>query len=247
MRWWHFLGIFFLIPVVWVCYMAIKYNNPYKLIMLFGKKGAGKTTTLAMLATKYSRKGWTVFSTVRIPGTFHIQPSDVGEVQFPPRSVLLLDEVGMYYDNRDYKSFKPSVRDYFKLQRHYKHRVYMFSQTFDVDVKLRNLTDHMYMLVNYFGFLTVCKQIKRKLVVVQPTGDSEGRIADGYFITPFFLTPFGARMFVYIPHWVKLFDSYEAPVLTIREYDKIEYPDGMYVTKRGRVRVSKQARSSDVA
>lgn len=224
---------------VWFVRKCLQYRNPYKLIMVFGKKGAGKTTYLCKLAQEHLRKGWTVYTTEYIPGTYHIEPSDVGYAQFPPESVLLLDEVGMYYDNRDFKNFKPAVRDYFKLQRHYKHKVYLFSQTFDVDLKLRNLTDSMYMLVNYFGFLTVGKQIKRKLVVVKPSPDAESRIADELVISPFFLTPFGARIFCYIPHWIPFFNSYAAPELGCRDFTRIEYPDGVKITKRGKVKVIK--------
>lgn len=33
-----------------------KYVNPYKLIMIFGKKGSGKTTTLTKIALKELKK-----------------------------------------------------------------------------------------------------------------------------------------------------------------------------------------------
>lgn len=217
-------------------YYIVKYHNPYKLIMIFGKKGSGKTTTLCMLAQKYIKKGRPVYSTEFIPGTYHIDPSDIGFAHFPENSVLLLDEVGMYFDNRNFKNFKPEVRDYFKLQRHYKHTVYLFSQTFDVDLKIRNLCDSMYMMVNYFGFITVGKQIKRKLVVVKPSPDAESRIADELVITPLILTPFGARMVVWIPKYAKLFDSHAAPKLGDKKFRKVEYPDGMESVKGGKVK-----------
>lgn len=223
---------------VWLIYMSMKYSNPYKLIMVFGKKGAGKTTYLCKLTQQYLKKGRPVYSTCDIPGAYRIQGTDVGNVQFPPESVILMDEVGMLYDNRNWKNgnMTSAVRDYFKLQRHYRHTVYLFSQAWDIDVKLRNLTDSMYLLINYFGFFTVGKQIKRRIVVVKPSQDCESRIADELVISPFLMTPFGARIFVYIPHWCKLFDSHEAPALASREYDRIAYPEGVTITKRGTIR-----------
>lgn len=235
----NILVIFLTIFVFWFIRKCMQFRNPYKLIMVFGKKGSGKTTYLCKLAQQHLRKGWSVYTTEYIPGTYHIDPSDVGYAQFPENSCLLLDEVGMYYDNRDFKNFKPAVRDYFKLQRHYKHKVYLFSQTFDVDLKLRNLTDSMYMLVNYFGFLTVGKQIRRKLVVVKPSPDAESRIADELIISPFFLTPFGARIFCYIPYWIHFFNSYAAPELDGRDFKLIEYPDGVKITKKGKIKIVK--------
>ena len=50
---------------------------------------------------------------------------DIGFKQIPPNSVLLVDEVGMIWDNRQFKNFKPEVRDWFKLQRHYRVKVYL--------------------------------------------------------------------------------------------------------------------------
>lgn len=226
MTWvWIFLLVF-IIACIPFTYLMIKYRNPYKLIMVFGKKGAGKTTYLCKLVQQYLKKGRPCFSDVPIPGAFLISGTDVGLVQFPENSVILLDEVGMLYDNRDFKNFKNSTRDYFKLQRHYKHTVYLFSQTWDIDVKLRNLTDQMYLLVNYFGFLTIGKQIRRKIVVVKPTENTESRIADELVISPLFLTPFGARIFCWIPKYAKLFDSHAAPELLHHQYDMVQYPEG---------------------
>ena len=38
-------------------YHVIKYRNPYKLYMVFGKKGSGKTTYMTKLAITYQKKG----------------------------------------------------------------------------------------------------------------------------------------------------------------------------------------------
>lgn len=221
--------------MVWFIRMVVKYRNPYKLIMVFGKKGCGKTTYLTKLAQHYLKKGRPVYSTEYVAGTYKIDPELVGMIQFPPESVILMDEVGMIYDNRNFKNFRPEVRDYFKLQRHYRHTVYLFSQTFDVDLKLRNLTDKMYMLVNYFGFITVGKEIRRKLVVVKPSEESESRIADELVISPLFLAPFGARIFIFIPHWIQYFDSHAAPRLRDGTFPVVEYPDGFRRNRRGRM------------
>lgn len=248
MKWWHIVTLLIVLPLgTFFSYYVIKFRNPYKLIMVFGKKGCGKTTYLTKLTQKYLKKGRPVYSTEFVAGAYKIEPEDVGITQFPEGSVILMDEVGMIYDNRNFKNFKPEVRDYFKLQRHYKHTVFLFSQTFDVDLKLRNLTDSMYMLVNYFGVLTVGKQIKRRLVVVKPSPESESRIADELVITPFFLTPFGARVFIWIPNWVKFFDSHAAPKLNDKEFRLVEYPEGFKEKKKGFKRVIEIVKKKDAA
>ena len=211
---WLFIIFFALLGAC--IYLFKKYKNPYKLIMVFGKKGSGKTTFLAKTAYKYIRKGRPVYSTVYVPGAHIFDVQDVGKVNFPRNSVIFIDEVGMIWDNRQFKNFRTDVRDYFKLQRHYGHTVYLFSQTFDIDIKLRNLTDAMYLVRCHMGWLSIARQIKRDIMLVQPTGESEARIADSLEFVPWWLAIFGAKsiMFTFIPRWCKLFDSYEAPDLT---------------------------------
>lgn len=214
-----FMGVFL--------FVTRKYSNPYKLIMVFGKKGSGKSTLIAKLTKRYIKRGYVVYSNVNmsIPGVRIFDVQDIGKFIFPEGAVVFIDEVGMIWDNRDFKKFRTDVRDYFKLQRHYKNTVYLFSQTFDIDVKLRNLTDHMYMVKNYANVFSVAHRISRKLVVVEPTAESEGRIADGYELQPLFLQIFGMKIVyvTFIPHWIKYFDSFSQADLPDMKY--YEYRD----------------------
>ena len=225
--------------------LSMKYRNPYKLIMVFGKKGAGKTTFLAKTAFQYIKKGRPVYSTVYIPGANLFDVNRVGFMSFPPESVIFIDEVGMIWDNRNFKAFRPEVRDYFKLQRHYKHTVYLFSQTFDIDLKLRNLTDSMYLLRCHMGWLSVARKIRRDITIVEPSGDSESRIADSLSFEPFLLSLFGAKsvIFTFIPHWTALFSSYDAPELAENKSTYIEIPDSLkrrYKKKRKKKHVKRR-------
>lgn len=209
---WFCYGIFLLI-LISLCFLVKKYDNPYKLFIIFGKKGSGKSTLIAKLAYKHIRKKYTVYSSIRlnIPGVRLYDPMNIGEYVFPKKSVVFTDEVGTIWNNRDYKRFDPRTRDYFKFQRHHKNKVYLFSQVFDVDVQIRNLTDYMYMTKCYFNVLSVAHRISRRLVVVEPTGDSEGRIADGYQVDSLFKQIFGAKIayVTWIPRWTSFFDSFE--------------------------------------
>ena len=138
----------FMVVVLTWHFLTRKYLNPYKLTMVFGKKGSGKSTLMVRMAYEYLASGWTVFCTEKLDGCIHIDYNDIGFKKIPPESLLLVDEVGMIWDNRNFKNFKPEVRDWFKLQRHYKVKVVLFSQTFDIDKKLRDLTDDMFLCTN---------------------------------------------------------------------------------------------------
>ncbi len=133
----------------------------------------------------------------------------------------------MIWDNRNFKSFRPEVRDYFKYQRHERHTVYLFSQTFDVDVKLRNLTDCMYLCTCHMGWLSVARRINRNIVVVQAQGDSESRIADNLEFAPLWTILFGGKplIFTFIPRRASMFDSHEKLGLEqIKNFDIQEIP-----------------------
>lgn len=219
--------IWLLVLVVIVCFSlwARKYANPYKLIMIFGKKGSGKSTLLTRLAVKYAKSGRVVYSNSEVfyPGIRKFDVNDIGRFTFPPYSVVFIDECGMIWDNRNYRAFRDDVRDWFKLQRHHKVTVYLFSQTFDIDLKLRNLTDLMYMCTCHFNVISLARRVNRKLVIVEPQGDSEGRIADGYVLQPLILQFFGMRSlyFTWIPKYKKYFNT--------RSLDR-ELPEINYVT-----------------
>lgn len=220
-----------LIPVLalmaYVVYLNVKFYNPYKLYMVFGKKGAGKSTYMTKLARKYLAKGWQVFSTDYVEGAYYIPPDKIGKVTIPPESLLLVDEVGLIFNNRDYKNFGADVRRWFKLQRHYHVKVYLFSQAFDVDKQIRDLTDYLFLLTNFLGIFAICRRIERTIAVVDAEhGGSDGaHLADQLQFSPWYTYLFGGLDVTFIPRWSKYFRSFDAPVLP--DYDFEPWKEGM--------------------
>lgn len=211
------VGYIFLFLMFWLMRQDKKFRNPYKLRMYFGKKGCGKTTHICKTSLKYLKKGIPVYTTEYIPGTYHIGYEDIGRVQFPRGSVIMIDEVGMIWDNREFKSFSKDVRNYFKLQRHYGQTVYLYSQCFDIDKKLRDLCDELYIMKSYFNCFSVCKRIRKDLTIVEAHGEAESRITDDLKVVPFIVP--GSRRFTYLPKYHKYFDSFAAPELPTKMYD----------------------------
>ena len=209
-----FLFLLFLFLFIFVfCLVTRNYVNPYKLIFVFGKKGSGKSTLLTKLAIQYSRKKWSVFTTENIPGTQNISdPRQIFCMNFPEKSCIFIDEVSLIWDNRDFKTMDKRVIEWFRYQRHHKCRVYFFSQTFDIDKKLRDLADDMFLVNKFLRVFVVAKHIVRKPVVVHPGPDSPARIDDDMVVDGPLLTLFGGRIFAFIPHWAKFFDSHILPV-----------------------------------
>ena len=156
------------------------------------------------------QKGYKVFSNVEIFGTYKFDPEEFGFVQFPPKSVILIDEVSLIWDNRNFKSFKPEVARYLRLMRHYKNIVFMFSQSFDVDKKIRDLCDQMYLASNIFGFLSVARKIKKTPTLHQPSEGSDGsRQQEGFITENYTFYPPSEWICTYIPRYIKFFNSFE--------------------------------------
>lgn len=134
--------LFFLIFLLVILFvMDIFLKNPYKLYVIIGNKGTGKTAYMTSLAYKYAKKKYNVFTNF---GIFKELPFDYWNYEFPPRSVLFIDEVGLVHDNRSYKTFPQECAEFYKYQRKNKLIIYMASQT--VDKKIRDLADYHILL-----------------------------------------------------------------------------------------------------
>lgn len=192
-----------------LAYCSHKYNNPHKLIFIFGKKGAGKSTYMVSLMLKHLKKGWNVYTNmddVNIPGV-RVFPIEQLKTCIPdPHSVLFVDEGGLVWDNRGFKSFDKGYTEFFKLQRKYKCKVYINSQDFDIDKKIRQLTDSMVLMTSIAGCIGVIRPILRKVALVEATAQGESRIADNLK----FGSIFSFRL-LWLPSYFKYFDSYAAP------------------------------------
>lgn len=214
--------------MVFFAYTCIRYRNPYKLYMVFGGKGSGKTTLMTKLALRYQKKGWNVYSDREIPGARRFDIKEFGKCSFPENSVILIDEVGLVWDNRHYKDFKDEVKVYFKYQRQYKNIVYLFSQSFDVDKKIRDLTDHLYVVQNFFNCFSIARRVTKHITVVHADRSAvgESKIVDDYSLDPFWTFPFGGIRVTYIPKYVKYFKSFDPPVLPPYEFEQLPAASG---------------------
>lgn len=223
-----FKGFFFVVFLGTVYHLSTKkYLNPYKLIFVFAKKGQGKSTLLTKWAVQHQRRGWTVYATDHLAGCYYVPVEDIGYYEFEPHSLLIVDEVGMIWDSRHFKQFKDEVRDWFKLQRHRKVKVILASQSFDVDKKIRDLADEMYLLEKHFRVFSYGKRILKRLDIVEADGskDSESRIVDQLQFDSFFFFWAGSRFLTFIPAWVDYFDSFAAPLLRVKTWSRVPLPD----------------------
>lgn len=182
-------------------------KQPFTLNFIFGKKGAGKSLYMVKLMRRYLRRGYTVYSdiSVNLPGVVPIKADDLADHWPVEYSAIFLDEAGLLFDNRSFKTFKKGHTEFFKLQRKCRTVVWLNSQSFDIDKKIRDVTDRMY-LQSRFLVWTICRPIARTITLTEPDGDNESRVADKLKFKSFF-----SWKWTFIPRFTKYFDSFELP------------------------------------
>lgn len=204
--------IYFILSLIFIILgftiYAKRYKNPYKLVFVFGKKGSGKSCLLVNTLLKYKKKGYVCYTDmpVNIPDVRIIKADDLKQFRPVENSAIFLDEVGLTWSNRDFKNFDKGLTEFFKLQRHYRCVVYMNSQSFDVDKKIRDVTDGMILQSNIANVISVSRPILRRVTLVEATAEGESRIADNLVFDKIW-----HWKFYFMPKYFKYFDSHSQP------------------------------------
>lgn len=219
----------------WV-YIGPQLKNIFDMWIIFGKPGSGKSTVLQKIMYKAVKKGWIVYydGSTFIKGVKsfdtdafkkgkwlpdgrkgHYEWYDAtnkekhGEINQENKKIMLcFDEIGILYNNRDFKNaFTPDTLAWWKLHRHKRIAVRAASQTYkDMDLKLRQLTDQNYLM--HTGIITGLRSAKRIIInfdiMNSDNGDSAGgQIIEAYrYDLPFF------HIYLWMPKWIRMFNSH---------------------------------------
>jgi hypothetical protein len=178
----------------------------------FGVPGSGKTTQASKIAQKYIEKGINVYSNVPIDGCYIIEKQDIGVFDMSD-SLLLYDEVGIDFNNRNFKdNINKDMLYLFKFHRHYNLDIIIFSQSYDdMDITLKRLATKYYLMVkSFFPYLFVRKSILKFIGINQDTEN----IQDSFRFVPFSLK------YTFGPFYWKYFNSYDRKLLPKKEFKK---------------------------
>jgi len=233
--------ILFLI-VIYYCFSALhKARNPkhpLQLNVYFGVPGSGKTTFAAYLAKqalheslvirlckrfpcaftrwilngKHWKRKIDVYSNVPINGTYKIDcREDLGKYMVE-NGKLIIDEAGVEFNSRSYKTFPKEAIYFFKYHRHYGVSVDVFSQSHeDMDITLRRLAQNFYVVKkSLLPFFVVVKRIRRKVGIDNNTH----QLVDAY---AFDLPLLGTKRIFCPPLW-KLFNTYDHQEFPSKEW-----------------------------
>lgn len=196
-----------------------RFRNPYKLIYIFGKKGSGKSTLMVKEMIRHINRGWVVYTDMPdclVPGVRKINALDLSAFVPLPHSVLFLEEVGITFDNRKFKSFDDGLRDFIKFMRKYKVKCYMNSQSYDVDKKIRDCVDSMVLMSSIADCIAICRPIRKSVTLTEPSAEAESRIAEKLMFTGIW-----NWSFMWMPKYHKYFDSFSAPPREPISYEQI--------------------------
>lgn len=141
---------------------------------IFGEPGAGKTTIIAWyvkrnLKNKKYKHIYTINAEVK--GAEQIKWEDLAIYNFT-KCLILIDEITLDADNRQFKTFSNGHRDFFIMHRHLDTDIVWVSQNYDkVDIKIRDLTSELwYMHKSVIPILrefTTMKRIYRNMVILE--------------------------------------------------------------------------------
>lgn len=196
-----------------------------------GPPGCGKTTILAALAQKNLqkiKKGKSpykiIYSNVQINGCAKFQLIDIKRFHFE-NCLILLDELTLDADSRDYKSFPDYLKEWFTLHRHFGvDIIYAVQDPSRIDKTIRNLTFSLWYVsrsvVPFFSRFVRARRIFRNLAINEYTSE----LTLGYRFAKFLEVIFsGVAKIFYAPRYYNTFDSYDDYGSSNKPNKDIEY------------------------
>ena len=189
--------------------------------LYFGLPGCGKTTMLASIALRESRRRprryENIYSNVplRIDGVTFIDNECIGQYDLCD-ALLLVDEATLFANNRDWKKFGHDKTEFFLLHRHFNVDIIFFAQEWaSLDKRIRSITDKVFYVYKGFwtrSFLTSCYRIPYGIIIPDPkkdNGEKLGEIIQGYCKPNILVRLFSPKLFR--PLYYKYFDSWDKP------------------------------------
>ena len=206
--------IFFLIVILFAIiytfhFLTKKYVSPYTFTVIFGKKGAGKSCSMQKDLKKHHKRGWHCYadSNTDLPFVKKINAKSIYTYHFPKNSFIVIDEVNLLWDNRNFKSFDDKVQKWFREQRKHQCKVMAYSQTFDCDKKLRDLADKLAIQKKFIRIWTSRRYyVKTPRVISAQDARDTSKIVDDYVRVPFL---FGGLDITYIPKYIRCYNTNE--------------------------------------
>lgn len=134
--------VWWLIITMFKDHRQIKLFNPIIRIW-FGVPGSGKTSMASWLCNESVNNHYNVLSNIELAGAYKLEEADLGkyDLSFEDDGAhVIIDEATINgLDNRGFKEFAKTKKPlYFSIHRHMNNMVDIFSQSYDIDLKIKD-------------------------------------------------------------------------------------------------------------
>lgn len=180
----------------------------------FGVMGAGKTTVAVALARKALKQGKKVFCNFPVKDTYSYNVADLG-VHLIEDALIIIDEAGIEFNNRFFRSMPKEAISFFKYSRQYRCDIVVLSQCHeDTDITIRRLANRFFWVKkSIFGFTRVVS-LHRQLYI----DDKTQQLTYGFKPLSIFDNIF--CKYYYRPKYYKHFNSWQPPALSKKKFEK---------------------------
>lgn len=190
--------------------------------MIFGYIGLPRSGKTTLLARYLNNKGM-LYDHIYISGEHlhpdyeydphfitYIHPYEVGTFSPIRNSLFILCEAGTYFNNRLVNKIPTYCTDFFALHGHYGCDIVWDSQTADVDKKLRDRTERLYIVTK--SFIRCFSHVMRICHRIDVNSESHD-LVEGYYVPDTFLQRLialcsGRVFWVFRPKYYNIFDTH---------------------------------------
>lgn len=192
--------------------------------IFFGNPGCGKTTTACKMLKKNSKHYDYLYSNFDTTHNIshRVSLEGLGTWTFPRNSYIVVDEAGIEYNNRKYKSLPQSTISWFKLHRHFGCDCDIVSQSWeDMDITIRRLSDQLWYMRKIGPFTLLRRAYKTVMVDEHSHQIIDGyRLAKGIWLVlqplrllglSFFFPQLKSWSLCFRPFYYRYFNSWDTP------------------------------------
>lgn len=203
------LCVYLVLFTVWN-FLTLKYKQKDSLVLWIASIGQGKSSTLAKNCLKARKNGSVVYSNcddINIDGVRIFDTMDLGEYRVQ-NAQIEIDEISVYYDNRNYKQTSKQFIKWLRYSRHERLNVNMYTQSYDVDKKIRTLCSAIWFGKKYFRVFTVWRKLRKEIAIKDDAINAESQIVDELAFQPWWIP--GNIKITFIPKYINYFDSFKS-------------------------------------
>lgn len=172
--------------------------------------GAGKSSTMAKNILKARKDNQTVYCNcedVTIPGTRIFRTYDLGLYKVTDAQIEV-DEISVYYDNRNYKQTSAQFIRWLRYIRHERLNCNLYTQSYDVDKKIRTLCQRIWFGQKVLRVFTVWRKMKKSIALRDDALSADTQIVDQLKFEPW-IFPWNIKI-TFIPKYIHYFDSFKS-------------------------------------